>query len=492
MSANERNSLPVSPLLWAQRRASGSTDYLSDIQKLLKKTKGDAFTLLKNSFTDENKEFKEALKDGMKKYAEDKLKEQGEALLKKVPMGNVLFLGGKLALAFANGAGQELVATNDNLRLQYDNMINNIDPDDGISAAEYERLEKIRRWQLISVKKLNPIMLKGLENMVSEAVDMGAGKLAEKLQNKETKIGRLLSDNKAFVSAAAKAAGIDGAEKKPVEETLKSVGKGISKIIFEALGEDDFTNGIVRSVSHLRPDSDKNIEYLAGLAKAYVSTRDLSYANHYPNMDQYTFIDIVDAIKGEFIAVGSRLKEEIDGSSIVIESSGNNTVSLQGKRLRVPDIFLGAITLGNRKTGIYLSPSLRIWGMFDAYDAFVNNINHLERIDALLTVMKMNGVSVKSGKREDLYDTFLKHSHKRAREIERAYAELNYQIKSYAIKNNLYSVLGYKEIREGYLAVWGCLLKMTMCEIGQYRKSRLNEQDFKTKKLIGAAVTEYK
>jgi hypothetical protein len=112
------------------------------------------------------------LSDAIKESIEEAVLAAADDATDKIPLVKAFKVGVQLSLAFADGVGGALEQTNDELRRTYRPAELVGGGSDGLSDADVEALQSIRRWQLTNVQRVNGILEAGVEAVVEKALSM--------------------------------------------------------------------------------------------------------------------------------------------------------------------------------------------------------------------------------------------------------------------------------------------------------------------------------
>lgn len=95
------------------------------------------------------------------KTIEQQSVKQGKKIIKGLPFGEAILVSIELSKAFAEGVGEALKEVNEKLAVDYDRPIRD---SDGLSQADIEVIQNMRRYQLRACQELNGILTRGVQS----------------------------------------------------------------------------------------------------------------------------------------------------------------------------------------------------------------------------------------------------------------------------------------------------------------------------------------
>lgn len=310
-----------------QRGTGGASSVL--LQTALEKGQGAALALadaVSKWRTNPDTNLSKAMKDALLKFAEDSAKKDAEKLLENIPLGKALKFAIELSLALADGVGIELRSTNARLNDEYNQAIQSINlGDDGLGEKEIERMRFLSSYQLIAVRKLQPIVETGLKRMVGQAassVFAAAGKIFD---DNLKQIAVSLANNDEFISLVGSLVeekrGETPTRRRKVEEGIMAF---VVRAFVRQLPKSEFQSALSNSIKDVKGDKPIVIELLAGTIKAILELESGSIrtqlGNAFPDVRR-TILDTAKEFHLQFKSDGSLQLIPVDAATVEIDEN---------------------------------------------------------------------------------------------------------------------------------------------------------------------------
>ena len=200
--------------------------------------------------------------------------------VKRIPVGGALVEGIKFALAFAEGAGKELEATNRRLRAEYADKMKLIFSSDEITNESFDAMRELSSYQLNATQELNGILRAGIDGIVNRAVDLGLETLGGFIKDNLTEFLRAIAKENellALLNGFVKSStdGIPDARKQVEVGLLAFLVKGFVK----QLPKSALQTGLKSTLDTVRGTADVPSDMVAGLCFAILQVETTSIGN---------------------------------------------------------------------------------------------------------------------------------------------------------------------------------------------------------------------
>jgi hypothetical protein len=350
-------------------------DFEKTIIEMGEKAVATSLKTLNNWVSEPEEPFAKVLQEALLEEAKKELKAAGVNLVEEViPFGGALIACVKLSMAFAEGAGKELIETNKRLQRTYDHKMQLIFRSDEMTNESIEALRELCSYQLTAVIELNGILRAGLEAAFSEAFDQIKDGLFKVISDNEKTIIKHLAKENELLSLLN--AGVsDALEDRRSAVSGKILGFFVKAFVSQ-LAKSRLQDGLKTMLGTVRGSTNVPSELFAGLCMAVLDAGTGA-------LSAKLGANVIDVKR----LLLEQAKKLMDANLILpVRASPSGEIEIHPTEVLLPQTLISEI---NAFSGSFDKPTLEMQSAVDAFNAYKTGQEQLLRYSVGLELARV-------------------------------------------------------------------------------------------------------